>query len=157
MADIEEAWTIEDFEEKVLRAERPVVVDFWAAWCSPCIAMAPVFEKLAAAHPDVAFVKVDTDRAPDIGAEAQASLDAEPLVQQGLRNVLEHRLWIAKHAEQASVGELRQAAAALERSHAQIAGQLGQLERAGAELDEAARAVAEQEAREPAALRRTGD
>ncbi|MCB1552201.1 MAG: hypothetical protein KDJ14_00230 [Xanthomonadales bacterium] len=95
--------------------------------------------------------------APDIGAEAQASLDAEPLVQQGLRNVLEHRLWIAKHAEQASVGELRQAAAALERSHAQIAGQLGQLERAGAELDEAARAVAEQEAREPAALRRTGD
>lgn len=66
MADIEEAWTIEDFEEKVLRAERPVVVDFWAAWCSPCMAMAPVFEKLAAAHPDVAFVKVDTDRAPDI-------------------------------------------------------------------------------------------
>lgn len=95
--------------------------------------------------------------APDIGADAQASLDAEPQVQQGLRNVLEHRLWIAKHAETATVAELRQAATALERSHAQIAVQLGQLERAGAELDKAARAVAEQEAREPAALRRSND
>lgn len=61
-----EAWTREEFVELVFEAEVPVVVDFWAAWCQPCIAMAPVFAALAEAHPEVRFVKVDTDRAPDI-------------------------------------------------------------------------------------------
>lgn len=94
--------------------------------------------------------------APDIGAVAQASLEADGQVQQGLRNVLEHRLWIAKHAETASLSDLRQAVAALQRSHGQIAQRLEQLEGAGAELEQAARAVEEQEAREPSSLRRQG-
>ncbi|MBD8524795.1 hypothetical protein [Pseudomarimonas arenosa] len=93
--------------------------------------------------------------APDIGAVAQASLEADGPVQQGLRNLLEHRLWIAKHAPTASYPQLRQAVTALRRSHEQIAAGLRKLESAGAELAEAARAVEEQEAREPAALRRT--
>ena len=92
--------------------------------------------------------------APDIGAEAQASLDADAPVQQGLRNVLEHRLWIARNVDTASVAQLEQAQAALQRSHQQIASRLAQLESAGAELAIAARAVAEQEAREPSSLRR---
>lgn len=93
--------------------------------------------------------------APDIGAVAKASLEADGPVQQGLRNLLEHRLWIAKHAPSASYPQLRQAIAALRRSHEQISAGLNKLESAGAELAEAARAVEEQEAREPAALRRT--
>ena len=52
------------FEEDVLRAERPVVVDFWAPWCGPCHAVHPVLEQLAGETDKVEFVKLNIDDNP---------------------------------------------------------------------------------------------
>ncbi|MEK6719613.1 MAG: thioredoxin [Chloroflexota bacterium] len=56
-----------DFEALVVNNDKPVVVDFWAAWCGPCKMVAPEMEKLAAKYEgSVDVVKVDVDANPRI-------------------------------------------------------------------------------------------
>ena len=54
-----------DFNDTVLRAERLVVVDFWAPWCRPCLALAPVVQELTAMYAGrVLFAKMNVDGNP---------------------------------------------------------------------------------------------
>src|SRR3989304_10447023 len=59
--------TDQNFDQEVLKADRPVLVDFWAAWCAPCRLVAPVVEALAHDNAGTLKVaKVDVDEVPEL-------------------------------------------------------------------------------------------
>lgn len=60
---------VTNFEEMVIKADKPVLVDFWATWCKPCMMVAPIVDELAEEFEGkVNFVKVDVDANQKIAA-----------------------------------------------------------------------------------------
>lgn len=58
--------TSENFEEEVIKSDKPVLVDFWATWCGPCRMIAPIVEQIAEENADIKVCKVDVDDQPEL-------------------------------------------------------------------------------------------
>lgn len=70
MSDLVVKVTDKNFQTEVLESKTPVIVDFWADWCGPCLALAPVLESLASEHPDkIKICKVNVEDNPELAAK----------------------------------------------------------------------------------------
>jgi len=59
-----------NFEQTVLQSEKPVLMDFWATWCKPCLMVAPILDELAEEYDGrINFVKMDVDQNPKTAAK----------------------------------------------------------------------------------------
>ena len=101
--------TEQSFENEVLGAGQPVLVDFWAEWCGPCHAIAPVLDQIASERSDLKVVKLNIDEEPAVaqrygvmsiptlilfkgGEPAAAAVGAMP------KSMLEEKLGLAEAA-----------------------------------------------------------
>ena len=65
--------TSENFEEEVLKSDKPVLIDFWASWCGPCKMLAPIIEEIANEHPEIKVGKVNVDDEPALADKYMVS------------------------------------------------------------------------------------
>lgn len=61
--------TNENFENQVLKAEKPVLLDFWASWCGPCRMVSPIVDEIANERADIVVGKVNVDEQPTLAAK----------------------------------------------------------------------------------------
>ena len=63
--------TSENFQEEVLKSDKPVLLDFWASWCGPCRMVSPVIDEIAGERSDIKVGKVNVDEQQELAAQFQ--------------------------------------------------------------------------------------
>ena len=58
--------TKENFEQEILKADKPVLVDFWASWCGPCRMLGPTIDEIAEEHPEIKVCKINIDEEAEL-------------------------------------------------------------------------------------------
>ena len=61
--------TKENFEQEVMKSDKPVLIDFWAGWCSPCRMLSPVVDEIAEETTTAKICKVNVDEEPELAAQ----------------------------------------------------------------------------------------
>ena len=61
----------DNFRREVLESEKPVLLDFWAAWCGPCRMVLPIVEEIAEENPDIKVCKINVDEQPELAKQFQ--------------------------------------------------------------------------------------
>ena len=61
--------TKNNFQEEVIRSEKPVLLDFWASWCGPCRMVSPIVDEIAAERGDIKVCKINVDEQPELAAQ----------------------------------------------------------------------------------------
>ena len=60
--------TAENFQAEVLQSEKPVLIDFWATWCGPCMMLGPIVAEIAREHPELKVCKINVDEQPALAS-----------------------------------------------------------------------------------------
>ena len=61
--------TNDNFEEEVLKSDKPVLLDFWAPWCGPCRMVGPILEEIAGERSDIKIGKINVDEQPELASQ----------------------------------------------------------------------------------------
>ena len=86
-----------NFSQDVLQSDKPVLLDFWAAWCGPCRRVAPIIEEIANERTDIKVCKVNVDEQPELASQFRIMSIPTLMVMENGKVVNEVRGAVPKH------------------------------------------------------------
>ena len=75
--------TKENFNQEVMKSDKPVLLDFWASWCGPCRMVSPVVDQIASERGDIKVGKINVDEQPELAGAFNVSGNPTLMVMKG--------------------------------------------------------------------------